>query len=144
MQSIIDDIIMKLREANLEIEVPDENIDKNYPTSIPSLTKPYIYVSEIANVPNEMTITDKEEYSDLSYQIDVYSKQQNVNGEFIAADDVVHKLGMKISDVLSSELGLFRIGTNIIMPYSFDNTVQRYVLTFNGVLDLTHGYIYRR
>lgn len=144
MKSLLDDIIKVLSETNFSIPIPIENISTDYPVFTPEFTKPYIYVSEINNTVHERTFTHKEEYSDLSYQIEIYSRQQKIDDTIVANNDVVRKIAYELDASLSSVLGLLRIGVPVDMPYGYDNTIKRYVLTYNGILDLTHDYIYRR
>lgn len=144
MKSLMGDILRVLKEIEYTVEIPEDNITNVYSVIMPDFKEPYIYVSEINNSVHERTYTHKEEYSDLSYQIEIYSRQQKIDDVITPSDDVVRLIAQDVDNALSNVLGLLRIASPVNMPYGYDSTVRRYILTYNAILDLTHDYIYRR
>jgi hypothetical protein len=142
MKSLLSEIVESLRNTEFDVSIPTNNIVSTYPATMPTFTQPYIFVSEIDNVPHQATYTHNEEYSVVSYQVEIYSKQQKIDNVIVSNADVVRRIGFKVNDVLCDIVGLRRTSAPMEIPYTYDNTVRRYILTFTGVLDLTHDKVY--
>lgn len=142
MKSVLDDIITTLRNAAYSVNIPDENILDAYTPEVPDFTEPYIFVDEVTNSVELSTFTHQEEFSILVYDIEIYCRQMSVNGTVLPAKKVSKIIGAEVDSAISSSLGLVRTVTSFA-PYD-DPSVSRYVLTYEGVLDLTSDYLYRR
>lgn len=101
-----------------------------------------IAVQEVDNSENErFTDNDGEHVSDLSYQIDCFSRSY----EEIEAKDMVILMGKKVNEVLTGEnYRLTRVGTPTIMPVISDKSIMRYSLRYECSLDLDTNTIYKR
>lgn len=141
MKTIIDDII---NSCELGIYTFD-NIEffTAYPEVEPKFINPLVFIKEIVNVPYEPTYTMVENHSRLSYEIEIYSRKQAVGETIYSAAEVTQILGREINEELEA-LGLMRASTPVLVPYSTDNSIMRYVLTYSCVLDLKTNYIYGR
>lgn len=142
MITLVNDIIELLQNADLGVSVPTDNIVGEYPSEVPTFTKPYIVVSEISNLVNERTYTDSEQYSDLTYQIEIYGVVQKIEGEYYTAGETVRYIGRKVVEAMAG-YGFTRTSFPAEIPYTYDDSVKRLILTFTGTIDLTHEVIYK-
>jgi DhnA family fructose-bisphosphate aldolase class Ia len=91
-----------------------------------------------------LTYTHKEEYSIVTYDIEIYCKQMTIDGVVTPAKKVARILAEEIDAVITSTLGLVRTLSPADAPYEVDTSVSRKILTYEGILDLTNDYIYNR
>lgn len=143
MIDLTSEIISTLKANDFGIDIPSENITDGYTTSKPTFTKPRIVVSEVTNIPDLNTYTNKEEYSSVAYQIDIYCKAGKLDGKITSNTNVARTLSHRIYDLLNDKFGLMRVGIQPTVPYTQDSTVMRKIITVGGTIDLTHKYIYR-
>lgn len=101
-----------------------------------------ITVLEINNSENEKFSTSEgEKVSDLSYQIDCYSR----NTDNLQATESAMLMGRIVNEVLGGmKYKLTRVGTPAIMPLIEDNTVIKYSLRYSCVLQLETNTIYKK
>ena len=101
-----------------------------------------IAVQEIDNSENQrFTDNEGEHVSDLSYQIDCFSRSY----EEIEAKDMVILMGKRVNEVLTGEnYRLTRVGTPTIMPVISDKSIMKYSLRYECSLDLDTNTIYKR
>lgn len=101
-----------------------------------------IAVQELDNSENQrFTDNDGEHISDLSYQIDCFSR----SFEEIEAKDMVILMGNRVNEVLTGEnYRLTRVGTPSIMPIISDKSVMKYSLRYECSLNLDTNTIYKR
>lgn len=144
MVTIINEIIKYLQEYSFDVNIPAENIVEAYSVDNPDYTNPYITVEEITNLPQMETYTDKEEYSIIGYQIEVYTTQQEVKDEILSARDTCKYIINEITEAVVNKFGLIRNASPTILPASEDASIQRGILRVEAVIDKTHKYLYRR
>ena len=101
-----------------------------------------IAVQEIDNSENSrFTDNDGEHVSNLSYQIDCFSRSY----EDIEAKDMVILMGKRVNEVLQGEnYRLTRVGTPSIMPVISDKSIMRYTLRYDGSILLDTNTIFKR
>ena len=101
-----------------------------------------IAVQELDNTENtRYTDNDGEHVSNLSYQIDCFSR----SFEEIEAKDMVILMGKRVNEVLTGEnYKLSRVGTPSIMPILSDKSVMRYSLRYECSILLDTNTIYKR
>lgn len=142
MKSLIDDIVTLLQNTTFSVDIPTDNIAEAYPTYEPNFSSPYIMVSEILNEADMGTYTHVEEFSRVSYNIEIYCKQMTISGVPTPARKLARTLAQEIDAAIQTNLGLVRIEAMANAPYDVDPTVTRKVLIYEGLLDLTNDYIY--
>lgn len=136
----MDDILQCLKEIDYPVTV---DITEGYPSTKPNFTKPLIVVRELQNVVDSITYTDKEEYSNITIEVEIYSRAQSINGRKMDGNRVCSVLRSLIDNALASKLCLFRIGNPFSQPSVFDETVARYVMTYEVTVDNTYHICYR-
>lgn len=101
-----------------------------------------IAVQELDNSENErFTDNDGEHVSNLSYQIDCFSRSY----EEIEAKDMVILMGKRVNEVLTGEnYRLTRVGTPSMLPLISDKSVMRYSLRYECSIFLDTNTIYKR
>lgn len=144
MVTIIKEIIEYLQSYSFDVNIPVENIVEAYSVDNPDYTNPYITVEEIANLPKMENYTDKEEYSIIGYQIEVYTTQQEVNGEVLSARDTCRYILSEITEAVVDKFGLIRTASPTILPAAEDASVQRGILRTEAAINKTNKYLYRR
>ena len=145
MLTIIDEIISYLQNDYIfTVDIPSENIVEAYSVNTPDYSNPYITVEEITNLPQAETYTDKEEYSIIGYQIEVYTTQQEVNGIMLSARETCRRILSEITEAINDKFGLVRNTSPTILPATEDSSVQRGILRCEATIDKTHKYLYRR
>lgn len=144
MTSILDDILSKLKNHTFTFDVPKENISDVYPVDVPDFRKPYIFVREIVNTTDLATYTNKENYSILSYEIEIYARAQSVDGTLHNARYVVKTLGSEIDELLSVQFGTIRDVSPRMTQYENDKTLMRYLLTETVIASTDTEFLYRR
>lgn len=100
-----------------------------------------VTILEIDNSENERFSTAKgEEVSNLSYQIDCYSR----NTDFLQATESAMLMGRIVNQVLGgSKYKMTRKGTPVVKPLIEDKTVIKYTLRYSCVLVLNTNTIYK-
>lgn len=100
-----------------------------------------ITILEIDNSENERFSTATgEEVSNLSYQIDCYSRST----DNLQATDSVMLMGKLVNEVLGGiNYKMTRTGTPVLMPLIEDRTVMKYSLRYSCVLELETNTIYK-
>lgn len=110
---------------------------------IPKIKYPLITIEEILNIEDKNFRTnDGEQVSDVTYQIEVYSRQTTK----FQAPETVRKIGKIINDYFSkSEIYrcLTRIGTPVLLPVNGDKSIMRYVIRYDCKIDIVHKIIYQ-
>lgn len=142
MKNLENDIINTINNANFSFSV---KAGKPYDFKPTSLTTPLVIVQRLYSKPNNRTFTDKEEYEDFTYQITVLSRiQKDSDNKTVQAYDVVSILSEELVDLIYDEYLMKRHGDLAIKPLSDDNTVMMCAFRVNGIIDLTHEYLYTR
>lgn len=145
MKTLIEDIVGAIQDTTtFSVTIPTDNISESYPVYQPDFSQPYIIVHEIVNQADMLTYTHKEEYSIVTYDIEIYCKQMTIDGVVTPAKKVARILAEEIDTVITSTLGLVRTMSPADAPYEVDTSVSRKILTYEGILDLTNDYIYNR
>lgn len=100
-------------------------------------TYPLIIIDEIDNSVKQ-SINGVEKYSNVAYQIDIYSKDMYPS----SALTVLKSLASTVSDEIQTYYGLLRQNITI-MPDVNDETVTRMTMRFTGTLDPINEVIYK-
>lgn len=100
-----------------------------------------ITVFELDNSENiRFSTADGEKVSNLSYQIDCYSRQT----ETLQATESAMLMGRIVNRLLGGpRYKMIRIGTPVLMPLIQDKTVIKYSLRYTCVLELDTNTIYK-
>lgn len=100
-----------------------------------------ITVFELDNSENiRFSTADGEKVSNLSYQIDCYSRQT----ETLQATESAMLMGRIVNRLLGGpRYKMTRIGTPVLMPLIQDKTVIKYSLRYTCVLELDTNTIYK-
>lgn len=78
-----------------------------------------------------------------SYQIEIYCKQQTIDGRIVPAVEAARMLLARVDDVLIHVFGLTQVGTAVFSPYVQDTTMIRGVVRYRGDIDTRTEIIYR-
>lgn len=78
-----------------------------------------------------------------SFQIEVYCKQQSVDGAGLTAIHAAKMLMAQTDSLLNTDFGLTQIGDIVFSPYVSDQTVIRGVARYRGDIDTKTEIIYR-
>lgn len=122
----------------------------SYPVQIKSIRSAYsklapvypmIVVQEVNNT-TRTALLGNERLSNLTYQIEVFSKDMALNLTPTAGSEIVRAIGTLIDAELNSEYGLTRT-VCMVSPDINDATVSRLTLRYTGILDVTTDYMYR-
>lgn len=140
MIDLIPDILNQINEIEFPLDV---DIVEGYPPKKPDFAKPLIAVREVQNTVDQTTYTTREEYSNITIEVEIYSRTQKINNIPMTAPRVCSLLRDLIDEKLSSTLCLFRVGTPYTQPSLFDNTVTRNVITYEVTVDSTYKICYR-
>ncbi len=100
-------------------------------------TYPLITVDEIDNSVKQ-SINGVEKYSNIAYQIDIYSKDMYPD----SALTVLKSIANTVSDEIQTYYGLLRQNMNVL-PDVNDETVSRMTMRFTGTLDTINEIIYK-
>ncbi len=133
MKSLVDEIITGLQRETFSVTI--KSIRSAYSKLAPEY--PMIAVSEIENS-NRTSILGKERFSDLGYQIDIFSKDIYPT----AGADICSDIGSVVDNYLQSTYGFTRV-TTIRLPDISDSTVSRLSLRYTGILDVVNDITYR-
>lgn len=123
-------------------EVLEMTIKEVY-EEIPKIKYPLITIEEINNTEDKnFRNNDGEQVSDLTYQIEIYSRQTTK----FQATETVRKIGKIINDYLNNSETyrcLTRIGTPVLLPVTGDKSIMRYVLRYDCKIELNTHTIYQ-
>lgn len=156
MKSIEDEIVSYIKSVD-DFTFKDIQVIEPYSYKEPDFNKVVIIVQELINSPYEDTFTNKEEHSNLTYQVSILSRVQkleesieNENGEIevkstnVSPYKVTRTVYYELVDKLYDKFLLERVGDPITRAYSLDDTVLERVFRVANVIDLEHEYLYRR
>lgn len=138
MVSILDEIIQKIKDSTFT--VPFKDIREPYSTKQP--VYPMITVEEVTNTPQQQ-INGKIIRSNLHYRFEIYGRDSSVDGELMRKREVVTTLGNELDTIMRETYGMKMIGTYQILPYTSDNSILRYIVTYGGIIDNETMIIYQ-
>ena len=138
MVSILDEIIEKLKETTFTIALKD--VREPYTTKKP--VYPMVTVEETRNTPWQQT-HGKVKFTNLNYRFEIYGRDASVNSELMSKRKVVTAIGNEIDKIMREAYGMKLIGDPQLLPYSSDNSIVRYILTYGGIIDNDTMYIYQ-
>ena len=106
----------------------------------PKIKYPMITIEEIDNSEAEQYSSNLgEEFSNLSYQINIYSRDISS----MQANEAVRVLGEEVNTVFGENLKMVRLGSPAIMPLPSDNTILQYSIRYSCVFDIKRNIIYK-
>lgn len=135
---------------NLLDEVKTVLLAQAYPVTVqsirPSYSKltpayPMVIIDEVNNT-TRLAVNGEEILSDITYQIDIFSKDMIVGGVPTAGSSVCKGIGAVVDETLNRVFGMTRTST-VEIPDVNDATVSRRTLRYTGILDITTDYMYR-
>lgn len=135
MIDIENQVYSKLREELL-VDYPNIYMPQAYTPQVS--TFPCVIVEEKTNLPNLSTITthNTENYSDLMYEINIYTNSQTKKTDAKAIRD-------KINDIMMNYFGMERNYCSNV-PNLVDSSIYRIVLRYTCKVDTETQVIYRR
>lgn len=139
MVTILDEIIEKIKSEKFSI--PFKDVRDPYSTKSP--VYPMITVEEIKNSP-EQQISGKIIRTSIAYRFEIYGRDSSVDSEVMNKRKVVTLLGDEIDKLMRETYGMKMVGSPLILPYSTDNSILRYIVTYGGIIDNTTMIIYQR
>jgi len=80
-----------------------------------------------------------EEFSDVAYQINAYTRDI----PSMQSPEAIRIMSDKINNVLGVQLQMVRSGNTPPMPVLSDNTILQYSVRYTGVLDIIRNIIYK-
>lgn len=110
--------------------------------SATQVVTPMVTVSESAGTPTSYP-DGKPANPQNIFQIEVYCKQQAVNGKTLTAIQAANELCMEVNEILTSHFGLTQAGNTEFLPYESDQTVIRGVTRYYGIINEGTEIIYR-
>lgn len=138
MVSILDEIIQKIKDSTFT--VPFKDVREPYSTKQP--VYPMITVEEVTNTPQQQ-INGKTIRSNLHYRFEIYGRDVSVNETLMKKREVVTTLGNELDTIMRETYGMKMIGTYQILPYTSDNSILRYIVTYGGIIDNETMIIYQ-
>lgn len=138
MVSILDEIIQKIKDSTFT--VPFKDVREPYSTKQP--VYPMITVEEVTNTPQQQ-INGKIIRSSLHYRFEIYGRDVSVNETLMKKREVVTTLGNELDTIMRETYGMKMIGTYQILPYTSDNSILRYIVTYGGIIDNETMIIYQ-
>ena len=128
-------------EKNVETKDYKDTTIKGIYDENPPVNYPMVTIFELDNSENERFSTAQgEKVSNLSYQIDCYSRST----EFLQATESAMLMGRIVNNVLGGpNYKMIRVGTPVLMPLIQDKTVIKYSLRYTCVLELDTNTIYK-
>lgn len=138
MVSILDEIIDKLKEATFTIPVKD--VREPYTTKQP--VYPMVTVEETRNSPYQQ-IHGKVLYTNLNYRFEIYGRDTSVESVPTSKRKVVTTIANEIDQIMRETYGMRLVGDPQMLPYSTDNTIVRYIMTYGGIIRNDTQYIYQ-
>lgn len=156
MKSIEDEIISYIKSID-DFTFKNIEVIEPYSYKEPDFNKVLIVVQELVNSPYENTFTNKEEHSNLSYQISILSRSQRLEEQIEKEDGTIEIKKTNVSpykvtrtiyyelvDKLYEKFLLERVGDPLTRTYNLDDTVLERVFRVANVIDLEHEFLYRR
>lgn len=138
MVSILDEIIQKIKDSTFT--VPFKDVREPYSTKQP--VYPMITVEEVTNTPQQQ-INGKIIRSNLHYRFEIYGRDVSVNEALMKKRKLVTTLGNELDTIMRETYGMKMIGTYQILPYTSDNSILRYIVTYGGIIDNETMIIYQ-
>lgn len=138
MVSILDEIIQKIKDSTFT--VPFKDVREPYSTKQP--VYPMITVEEVTNTPQQQ-INGKIIRSNLHYRFEIYGRDVSVNETLMKKRKLVTTLGNELDTIMRETYGMKMIGTYQILPYTSDNSILRYIVTYGGIIDNETMIIYQ-
>lgn len=138
MVSILDEIIQKIKDSTFT--VPFKDVREPYSTKQP--VYPMITVEEVTNTPQQQ-INGKIIRSNLHYRFEIYGRDVSVNETLMKKRKLVTTLGNELDTIMRETYGMKMIGTYQILPYTSDNSILRYIVTYGGIIDNETMVIYQ-
>ncbi len=138
MVSILDEIIQKIKDSEFTVSYKD--IREPYSTKEP--VYPMITVEEVTNTPQQQ-INGKIIRTNLHYRFEIYGRDCSVDGKLMRKRKVVTTLGNELDTIMRETYGMKMIGTYQILPYTSDNSILRYIVTYGGIIDNETMIIYQ-
>lgn len=132
MKSLTNEIIDFLKTLTYEVTVTVRSSENKATPKYPMIT-----VSEINNA-TRMALHGAERFSDISYQINVFSKDMYPT----SGNDVTLSIALIVDDYMLEQYG-FKRGSFVSMPDINDLSVSRTTIRYYGVLDTINEYIYQ-
>lgn len=139
MVTILDEIIEKIKSQTFSI--PFKDVREPYSTKSP--VYPMITVEEIRNSPDQQ-INGQIIRSNLNYRFEIYGRDTSVDSQLMSKRKVVTTLGQELDKIMRETYGMKMIGDYQILPYSTDNSILRYIVTYGGVIDNKTMIIYQK
>lgn len=139
MVTILDEIIEKIKSQTFSI--PFKDVREPYSTKSP--VYPMITVEEIRNSPSQQ-INGQIIRSNLNYRFEIYGRDTSVESQLMSKRQVVTTLGQELDKIMRETYGMKMIGDYQILPYSTDNSILRYIVTYGGVIDNKTMIIYQK
>lgn len=78
-----------------------------------------------------------------SFQIEVYCRQQTIDGTQVTAISAAKSLMLKVDKILNESYGLTQVGDVSFSPYASDQNIIRGVARYRGDIDIRNEIIYR-
>lgn len=138
MVSILDEIMEKIKNSTFTVSFKD--IREPYSTKQP--VYPMITVEEITNTPQQQ-INGKIIRTNLHYRFEIYGRDISHEGQLISKRKLVTTLGNELDTIMRETYGMKMIGTYQILPYTSDNSILRYIVTYGGIIDNETMIIYQ-
>ena len=115
------------------------NIKEAYDEN-PKISYPMITIYEFDNSEaREYTSNLGEEFSDIGYQINIYTRDISV----MQKNAIMRILEDKVNNVLGKKLGLVRNGNAVKMSVPSDTTILQCSVRYTGVFDIVRNIIYK-
>lgn len=133
MVDITPEIVEKLKSLNYPWDVV---VVEGYPLTTPDFVKPMVTVREVSNTVDNDTYTNKEVYSNITVEVEIYSRAQELDGAVLAGNRVCANIRNLIDDCLSTVYGFTRTATPFTQPSVFDSTVSRTVLSYQVTVNV--------
>lgn len=137
MKNLLDEVKAVLEAQTYPVTV--KSIRPSYSKLTPSY--PMVIIDEVNNT-TRLAVNGEEILSDVTYQIDIFSKDMIVGGVPTAGSSVCKEIGAVVDEALNSVFGMTRTST-VEIPDVNDATVSRRTLRYTGILDITTDYMYR-
>lgn len=138
MVTILEEIIQKLKDNQFSITVKD--VREPFSTKTP--VYPMITIDEVTNRPY-IQMLGIELFSSIAYRFEIYARDISQDGNVYTKRQIVNALGKEIDDLVKKNYGFIRIGDPQILPYTSDNTIIRYIVTYGGKIDTTTMITYQ-
>lgn len=137
MKNLLDEVKTVLEAQTYPVTV--KSIRPSYSKLTPSY--PMVIIDEVNNT-TRLAVNGEEILSNVTYQIDIFSKDMIVGGVPTAGSSVAKEIGAVVDEALNSVFGMTRTST-VEIPDVNDATVSRRTLRYTGILDITTDYMYR-